>query len=208
VKKVFYQPLSQIIHYEEQLAATDVTIGAKKYQDVNRNTFVEKWSDVLSSKPVNGDVAALGKLAPGQKRISSLIIIFPCQTAIRARCGCSDLLILHELGHRSLSSPDNLADVPPYADELRKRGIEVVLRPHLSGIGKYLEVTDRSSTSSSLIVARRPRKTSPKSGSTPRSLVIFDTVDLHFLRTDREAQLTGIYNARVLAQEMKQQNTS
>ena len=49
------------------------------------------------------------------------------------------LTILHGLGHQVTFLPDNLADIPPYADELRKRGIEVVHHPHVKSVREYLE---------------------------------------------------------------------
>ena len=67
--KVFYQPLSQIVHYEGATGGTDISAGAKKYQEINRATFTETWADVLEKKPANGDIASYEALKPGQKRV-------------------------------------------------------------------------------------------------------------------------------------------
>src|SRR5262249_43709266 len=39
--KVLYQPLSEVIHYEGATGGTDLTAGAKKYQDINCSTFAQ-----------------------------------------------------------------------------------------------------------------------------------------------------------------------
>src|SRR5439155_149082 len=48
------------------------------------------------------------------------------------------LNILRGLGHRVTFMPDNLADIPPYGAELRKRGIEVVHYPYIKKMRDYL----------------------------------------------------------------------
>ena len=47
------------------------------------------------------------------------------------------LRIMQQLGHRVTFIPDNLADIPPYGDELRKRGIEVLYHPHITSVREY-----------------------------------------------------------------------
>ena len=48
------------------------------------------------------------------------------------------LNILHQLGHRVTFIPDNLANVPPYGDELQKRGIEIIYYPCFKKVRDYL----------------------------------------------------------------------
>ena len=42
--KVLYQPTSEVIHYEGATGGTDLSSGAKRYQEVNRETFVKAWA--------------------------------------------------------------------------------------------------------------------------------------------------------------------
>jgi len=116
------------------------------------------------------------------------------------------LRILHELGHRVTFIPDNLANIPPYGDDLRKRGIEVVLRPHIKDMTNYIEshgrkydvmILSRCGTAKKHIAEVRLHA--------PQSHVIFDTVDLHFLRAAREAELTKKVESRTQAREAQQQ---
>jgi GT2 family glycosyltransferase len=48
---VYYQPESVIIHFEGVTSGTDVNSGVKKYQEVNRAKFREKWQHFLQHHP-------------------------------------------------------------------------------------------------------------------------------------------------------------
>ena len=101
------------------------------------------------------------------------------------------LTILQGLGHRVTFLPDNLADIPPYADDLRKRGIEVMHHPHARKISEYLQ--SHGPQFDTVILSRcdfARKHIDDVRRFAPQSRIIFDTVDLHFLREDREAALT------------------
>ncbi len=48
--KVYYCPLSKVIHHEGITSGNDLTKGFKKYQQVNRLKFVEKWKSELKNQ--------------------------------------------------------------------------------------------------------------------------------------------------------------
>ena len=102
------------------------------------------------------------------------------------------LSILHRLGHHVTFLPDNLADISPFADELRKRGVEVVHHPHTRTVRDYLQ---REGATFDVVILSRcdfaRKHIRDVRQHAPQSRVVFDTVDLHFLRQDREADLIG-----------------
>jgi GT2 family glycosyltransferase len=49
--RVYYQPESVIIHFEGVSCGTDVNSGVKKYQEVNRTKFQDKWKHFLQHHP-------------------------------------------------------------------------------------------------------------------------------------------------------------
>jgi GT2 family glycosyltransferase/glycosyltransferase involved in cell wall biosynthesis len=205
--KVLYQPLSEVFHFEGATGGTDISTGTKKHQEINRKAFAAKWKEALATKPANGDVAALEQLPQGYKRILVIDNSLPMPDRDSGSLRMFQILtILSHLGHRVSFIPDNLSNIPPYADELRKRGIEVIERPHISRVSEYLKlygskfdvvILSRCGTARRHINEVRLRL--------PAARVIFDTVDLHFLRAVREAELTGNLQGKMLAQEMKQQ---
>jgi len=204
--KVFYQPLSEIIHYEGITGGTDLSTGTKKHQDINRLTFADTWATELGAKPVTGDFTFLNKPQPGRKNILVIDHHLPMPEKDAGSLRMFHILnILRRLGHRVTFIPDNLADIPPYADELRKRGIEVMHHPYIKKVHDYL--VSHGSEFDAVVLSRcdfARKHIGDVRLHAPQSRVIFDTVDLHFLRTDREAELTSDPKIQERASEKRQ----
>jgi GT2 family glycosyltransferase/glycosyltransferase involved in cell wall biosynthesis len=201
--KVLYQPLSEVIHYEGVTSGTDLTRGTKKYQDINRSTFAEKWAAELMTKPANGDLAALQLAPPDRKNILVIDHHVPMPDKDSGSLRMFQILkILRQLGHRITFIPDNLAYEPPYTCELQKRGIEVVYHPYVKKVRDYLIAHGRSFDAVVLSRCDFARKhIAAVRLHAPQSRIIFDTVDLHHLREDSEARLTRDPEVRRKAQE-------
>ena len=201
--KVLYQPTSEVIHYEGATGGTDLSSGAKRYQEVNRETFVKAWAAVLADKPENGDVATYERLKPGQKRILVIDHHLPMPDRDSGSLRMSRILkILYRLGHRVTFVPDNMADVSPYSEDLRKCGIKVVTHPYARTVREYLEL--EGATFDIVILSRcdfASKHIKDVRLCAPQSRVIFDTVDLHFVRTNREAELMQDEQRRLIARE-------
>jgi GT2 family glycosyltransferase/glycosyltransferase involved in cell wall biosynthesis len=205
--KVLYQPLSEVIHYEGATGGIDLSAGAKRYQEINRATFAENWADVLVEKPLSGDAGSNETPNPGQKRILVIDHHLPMADRDAGSVRMFHILnILHSLGHRVTFLPDNLTDSAPYSDELRKRGIEVYHHPYCKSVRDYLEKHGFGFDTVILSRCDFARKHIANVRLyAPQSRIIFDTVDLHFLRMNREADLTQDAALRVRAEQMKRQ---
>jgi len=190
--RVLYQPLSEVIHYEGATSGTDLATGTKRHQEINRSTFVEVWADELSAKPVNGDVAFLRQAPPDRKNILVIDHHVPMPDHDSGSLRMFQMLkILRQLGHRITFVPDNLANTRPYAGELQKHGIEVVYHPYVKKVRDYLK--SHGSNFDVVVLSRcdfARRHMADVRLHAPQSRIIFDTVDLHYLRENREAQLT------------------
>jgi O-antigen biosynthesis protein len=205
--KVLYQPLSEVIHYEGATGGTDLATGPKKHQEINRTTFAHSWASELAGKPANGDVASHEKLGPGQKNVLVVDHHLPMTDRDAGSVRMFHILnILRNLGHRVTFLPDNIADIPPYGDELRKRGIEVFHHPYCKSVRDYLE---KCGSRFDVVILSRcdfaRKHIADVRHHAPQSRIIFDTVDLHHLRLSREAELTQDPVIRASAQEKKQQ---
>lgn len=201
--KVLYQPLSEVIHYEGATGGTDLSTGAKQHQDVNRSTFATRWADELMTKPANGDVASLDKPALGRKNILVIDHHVPTPDRDSGSLRMFQILkLLHGLGHRVTFIPDNLAKRQPYTSELQKRGIEVVYHPYVKKVRDYLAA--HGSSFDAVVLSRcdfARKHIGDVRLHAPQSRIIFDTVDLHYVREDSEAQLTRDPEVRRKAQE-------
>jgi GT2 family glycosyltransferase len=204
--KVLYQPLSEVIHYEGATGGTDLSTGAKKHQDINRSTFAEAWADELITRPANGDVASLRALPPGRKNVLVIDHHLPMPDRDSGSLRMFQILkLIHQLGHRVTFVPDNLADIPPYTAELQRRGIKVVHHPYVKKVRDYL--IGHGSEFDVVILSRcefARKHVADVRKHAPQSRIIFDTVDLHFLREESEARLTGDAEVGRKAQQTKQ----
>ena len=204
--KVLYQPLSEVIHWEGGTGGTDLSTGAKKHQAINRSTFAESWADELAIKPANGDVGFLRELPPGRKNILVIDHHLPMPDRDSGSLRMFQIVkLLHELGHRVTFVPDNLADTPPYTADLQKLGIKVTHHPYVKKVRDYLIAHGLEFDVVVLSRCQFARKhVADVRSYAPQSRIIFDTVDLHFLREESEARLTGDPEIRRKAQETKQ----
>ena len=205
--KVFYQPLSEVVHYEGATGGTDLSAGAKKYQDVNRSKFAEKWAAELMTKPANGDLTSLLQVQKGSGKDILVIdhhLPFPDRDSGSLRM-FQILKLLQQLGHRVTFIPDNLADIPPYTRALQSRGVKVVYYPYVRKVRDYL-ITHGSEFDT--VVLSRCQFASKHIADVrlhaPQSRIIFDTVDLHFVREAGEARVTGDPEIQHKAEQTRQ----
>ncbi len=202
--KVVYQPLSEVIHYEGVTGGTDLSAGAKKYQDINRSNFAKTWADELMTKPVNGDLTFLRR---PRNPLGKNILVIDHHVPMPDRDSGSlrmfqILKLLHQLGHRVTFIPDNLAKISPYAEELQKRGIEVIYHPYARKVRDYLIAHGSELDVAVLSRCQFARKhIADVRLYAPQSRIIFDTVDLHFLREAGEARVTGNSEVQRKAEE-------
>jgi GT2 family glycosyltransferase/glycosyltransferase involved in cell wall biosynthesis len=204
--KVLYQPLSEVIHYEGATCGTDLSAGAKKHQEINRSTFAETWGAQLATTPENGDAAFLHEAPPGRKNILVIDHYVPRPDQDSGSLRMFQILkLLHQLGHRVTFIPDNLARSFPYTGELQKRGVQVIYHPYIKRVRDYL--ASNGSRFDAVVLSRcdfARKHIADVRLHAPQARVIFDTVDLHYLREGGEAQLTGDPEVRRKAQEKQQ----
>lgn len=190
---VIYQPRSVVIHFEGVTSGTDLQSGTKSYQLVNMQKKYDKWKDVLAKHRRNGekpelerDRNILGRLlfidatTPTPDKDSGSIDIFNLMSLCRA------------LGYAVTFIPeDNLAYMGEYSDELNKRGIKTLHHPYMSSIQDYLMNCDDKFDA---VMILRPQVCANVIQYVKQYLksakIIFNTVDLHFLRLQRQYELT------------------
>jgi GT2 family glycosyltransferase/SAM-dependent methyltransferase len=200
--RVLYQPFSEVVHFEGATSGTDPTGGVKRFQEVNRTKFLRRWAHVLKSYPSS---AAFGSLRIALSRYTGarvLVIDHMIPTPDRDSGSLRMIRMLEIM--RSLNAhvtfiPHNLAYSEPYALELQLLGIETLYAPFVTSIEGYLrehgasyDVVVLSRISVAWPLYKLVRK------HCPTAKLVFDTVDLHFLRVAREAE---VKNDTALKQE-------
>jgi GT2 family glycosyltransferase/glycosyltransferase involved in cell wall biosynthesis len=191
-KKVYYQPFSVIIHHEGQTSGTDTESGVKRFQVVNQTKFRRKWARALSRQLPSETSHLRGATqyaSKGRALVVDARVLCPDQDSGSVRM-MGLLVILQELGMQVTFVPENLLRVSPYTERMQELGIECLHYPFVPGFDTFF--TERGNQFDVIIVSRAHvaeemlpfcRKYAP---AVP---VIFDTVDLHFVRQHREAEL-------------------
>jgi GT2 family glycosyltransferase/glycosyltransferase involved in cell wall biosynthesis len=188
--QVLYQPQSNVIHYEGITSGTDLSTGIKQYQVINQTKFREKWSKVLI-KHLDNDANNVPKAARRLQGKPTILVIDSYVPLYDRESGCVRLLnilkLLLNLGYSVIFFPDNGYPEQPYTSVLQQLGIEVIYgtaqRYNLEEkLIKYLPLIDgvwlcRPELCDKYMDLIRLKTKAP---------IIYDTIDLHFLRLKRQ----------------------
>ena len=210
--KVIYQPKSEVVHYEGVSCGTDLSSGIKRYQAINLNKFVAKWQKELQTYPANTGsegVPAASRRHIGKKTILAIDIYAPCyDRESGARRIWQLLQIFQELDYHVIFVPDNGAKQQPYVNQLEEKGIEVVYTQE--GYGTAVEEQLESLLPIVDIAwICRPQlfeKYADRIRQHESIKLIYDTVDLHYLRLQREAELASTKDLAKMRQWIKMQS--
>jgi GT2 family glycosyltransferase len=205
--KVMYQPLSVVVHFEGVTCGTNVSRGIKKYQEVNRQKFVEKWSTVLKKYhyPPVDENAFLARDRVSGKRILVIDHYVPTYDKDAGSESTFNILkLLSELGHKVTFIGDNLMGTKPYTAVLQQIGIEVIYGPYLLSIEKYLKSYGKYFD---VVILSRPhiamKHIEAVKRNCERAKVIYDTKDLVYIRESRRAEVENSEKVRKLAEASK-----
>jgi GT2 family glycosyltransferase/glycosyltransferase involved in cell wall biosynthesis len=209
-RKVYYQPAAKVVHFEGQTSGTDPTAGVKRHEEINRHKFRDKWAAVLASHRNNGVHPELERDRAATRRVLMIeaCMLTPDQDAGSVRTQAM-LEIAVEMGAKVSFIADNLEHRQPYVAELQARGIEVLFAPYVTSIAELLDA--RGAEFDAVIVARHyiaVKHLDAIRRFAPQAIVAFDTVDLHFLRAERFAELDGGAAARTAARASRDEELS
>jgi len=189
--RVLYQPECLVVHHEGATSGTDLNTGTKRYQVINRRKFRERWSSVLASHPAPGTDIALAR----QHRLKGRVLIIDALTPQPDQDSGSVRMVnlmrlLQSLNRGVTFFAANLVGIEPYTSRLKQQGVEMLHLPWMhsptqwfADNGKYFDVVVLSRyyiAKDFVWLVRR---------HCPEALLVFDTVDLHYLRERRLAKL-------------------
>ena len=208
--KVLYQPASTVIHFEGATSGTDETSGAKRYQVVNREKFLERWGETLATHPANpGEFTPTAARALRYRRFPRRALVIDAVTPMPDHDSGSVrmfamLRLLGELGYRTSFMPQNLAWTGRHSEDLQQVGVEVLTAPWVANPEEWLA---EHGSELDLVVVSRHYVLTPLMKALRKhcrqASVVFDTVDLHFLREQREAELAGTEAAARIAEKTR-----
>ena len=187
--RVIYQPEALVLHYGGASAGKETSSGYKRFQEINRHKFVEKWAEVLDQDHVfssEGVTKARERL--GEKHI--LIIDHYAPTFDKDSGSVrmlSILQILQKMDYKVSFWPDDLTYDPRYTKTLQDLGIEI----HYGDLSFEDFIREQGNNLDAVLMSRpaTAKKYLQLVKKYSNAQTIFDTVDLHFVREQRRMEL-------------------
>lgn len=189
------QPRSVVVHHEGVTNGTDVASGVKRHQELNREVFREKWAHVLAEHfdaPDTDRLWVASKHTARGHRGGLVLVVdhqVPAPDKDSGSVRISRLLDqLVALDQRVVFFVNNGALPEPYTEDLQQAGVTV-----LGSEQAQQEFLREAGRAVRLVLLSRPnvawRYLEQVREAAPQALVCYDTVDLHYLRLGRQADL-------------------
>ncbi len=213
--KVVYCPFSRVIHHEGISSGTNLSQGMKKYQVINQEKFVAKWQEVLKEQSCPDPSQVIR--ASQRNALTNVLIIDPSLPLFDRASGSLRLFqiigLLRKGGHHVTYIARNGVGQETYVRHLQKMGVEVYATdPEMMRRLGY-EVPGRKIDLREILTAR-PYQSAILSfydiaiqylplirQFSPQTKIVVDTVDIHFLREVRLAELKQDQNLQQKAEE-------
>ncbi|MCL5795915.1 MAG: glycosyltransferase [Gammaproteobacteria bacterium] len=191
--KVFVQPLAAIVHFEGVSHGKSLDSGVKQYQTKNRDTFALRWQNVLATYPQPSSLNINTSIFSRQK---SILVVDSSVPRPDQDSGSNDtfqyLRALLDFGYHVIFIPQDGLYLGRYTQALQGMGVECWYKPYVESLHHAVQLLKerfdavlvfRFNVAQELLSALRE--------FAPHVKVILETVDLHYLRESRFAELTG-----------------
>ncbi len=194
--KVIYQPASQIYHFEGISNGVDLEGGLKKYQVDNQHKFVAKWREVLQRDhfPNGEHVFSARDRSRGQRSVLIIDHYVPhYDKDAGSRSTFMYIQLLLEMGYNVKFLGANFFPHKPYTQTLQQLGVEVLVGEWMARNQDYW--LQKHAPYIDCIYLHRPHIAEQVLDSLykmePRPPIIYFGHDLHYLRTQREMEVSG-----------------
>ncbi|HET6604525.1 MAG TPA: glycosyltransferase [Xanthomonadaceae bacterium] len=191
--RTYYQPRSLVVHFEGVTSGTDTGSGVKACQVANRTKFFERWREQLAGHPGPGTDIEIARVHRSTHRILVIDATTPQPDHDSGSLRLVNILrLLRARGCAVSFFADNRLYLPGYSDALQQLGVEVLWHPWLSDPARWL--ADNGHRFDTVMVSRHYVAGSYLPlvrAHAPAARFVFDTVDLHYLREQREAEVSG-----------------
>jgi GT2 family glycosyltransferase len=191
--RVLVQPASRVVHDEGTSNGTDTGSGVKAYQLRNQAVFAGKWAQALRSQPSVGSVPSPALLHRHQRQVLILDEEVPQPDRDSASLRQYNLIrMLVDGGAHVVFVPTRREHAGTPTEALQQLGVEVWYAPFLQGIGAWLRAHGPRFAVVMMVRHHVASECLPLLRTyAPQARTVFDTVDLHYLRERRGAEVAG-----------------
>ncbi len=192
-RRVLVQPASRVVHDEGTSNGTDTGSGVKAWQVRNQQVFADKWRDALARQLPAGSVPGPALLHRGQRQILIVDEAVPRPDRDSASLRQFNLIRMLLAGSAHVVFlPTRGGHGGAATEALQALGVEVWHAPWMKGVGGWLRTHGPRFQVVMLVRHHVAGVCLPLlRRHAPQTRTVFDTVDLHYLRERRGAELAG-----------------
>lgn len=186
--RVCYEPASVVVHFEGITTGTDPLAGVKQYQLRNREAFRARWAQALAAQPAPGTRVEQA-LQRGRRRMLVVDVTAPDPARDSGSLRLTEIFrLLHAMDWEVAFAADDGRPDDARIDALGALGVETIADAPHSWLRRHGDTLDAVMLCRVGIAAQY---LAPARRHAPRARLLFDTVDLHFLREGRAAEVSG-----------------
>lgn len=191
--RVLVQPASRVVHDEGTSNGTDTGSGVKAYQVRNQGIFASKWAAELATHPAVGEVPSPALLLRGRRQVLILDEEVPRPERDSGSLRQVNLIrLLLQGGAHVVFVPTRREHAGEATEALQRMGVEVWYAPFLDGVAGWLRSHGARFDVVMLVRHHVANACLPLvKRYAPQARTVFDTVDLHYLRERRGAEVAG-----------------
>ncbi|SMR75931.1 MULTISPECIES: glycosyltransferase [Stenotrophomonas] len=191
--RVLVQPASRVIHDEGTSNGTDTGSGVKAYQVRNQGVFAARWAAELAARPKVGEVPSPALLLRGRRQVLILDEEVPRPERDSGSLRQVNLIrLLLQGGAHVVFVPTRREHGGVATEALQRMGVEVWYTPFLDGVAGWLRSHGTRFNVVMMVRHHVANECLPLlKRYAPQARTVFDTVDLHYLRERRGAEVAG-----------------
>jgi GT2 family glycosyltransferase/glycosyltransferase involved in cell wall biosynthesis len=202
-----YQPFSVVIHFEGVTCGRNTNAGLKQKQVVNQKTFGAKWASELPDQPEHTSKPFIEWNRDNRRKV----LFVTCLTPQADRDAGSTLTIewlkAFKSWHYDVTFfPTSLSHDGKYTEYLQKEGIKCIYAPFVKSPAQYFS---NLKDEYDLVVICRievfDEHFAAIKAKCPSAKFVFQTIDLHYLRTKREAEILSSPDLMAESDKLKTQ---
>ena len=192
-KRIIYEPRSKVIHLEGKSSEDSPTGGMKKHQEINKTTFVRRWSNVLlrHTKPHQD------RFFHNRSKKAKVLVLDSFLPTPDKDSGSNDLVLAMQIfdnaGFEVTFMPTwEVGFNPRYLDLLQKSGVRVYTQEYQYHCPEWIRsLNGEFNLCMILRYDNFHRFANIVRDVNPGIKLVFDTVDLHYVREGRQSSHEG-----------------
>ncbi len=198
---VLYQPTSVVFHFEGVSNGTDLKSGIKQHQIENQKAFASKWQTVLRRDHFPSGQSVFQARDRSRYRRTILVIdhyVPSYDKDAGSRSTWQYLQLFVEMGYNVKFIGANFFPHQPYTGDLQQMGVEVLVGESMSrNLDSWLQC---HAADIHAVYVHRPHVAEQFLGSLgkmqPRPTLLYFGHDLHYLRKQRELEVSDDSSVR------------